>query len=285
MKADQLRERNALVARGEALLDRFPKRTGEEFIREMTAVANGLEAIAQSADRADRSGSDALERARTWRHLGNACYDLGTGRQRPQLERASGAFAHADALLANLNEPVEKLKVNYSWGRTLLLLCDGQDPQLAVQARDRFRAALALAPEHLPAAVSHLQTALTDATRVVDLLTTAQGLGHQINQLKQELAEHDQHESSAQDGDPEPGEDKDESEPAEDEAGSAPPTSSRCSECCSRKSTRTNPISVPRAAPASRLHVTARPTRFEGRPVRAIAASRTSSPITARSGA
>ena len=162
MKPDQLRQRNAFVAQGEALLDRFPQRTGDEFVREMTVVANGLQAIAQAADRADRSGSDALERARTWRHFGNACYDLGTGRQRPELERASGAFARADALHTNLNEPVEKLKVNYSWGRTLLLLCGGQDPQLAVQARDRFTTALALAPEHLPAAVPHLQTALTD---------------------------------------------------------------------------------------------------------------------------
>jgi len=218
VKPDQLRQRNALVAQGEALLDRFPKRTGDAFVREMTAVANGLQAIAEAADRADRTGIDALERARTWRHLGNACYDLGTGRQREHLERASSAFARADALHANLNEPVEKLKVHYSWGRTLLLLCDGQDPQLAVQARDRFTTALALAPEHLPAAVPHLQTALTDATRVVDLLTTAQGLGGQIHRLEQDLAEHDPHEKTAHDDSPKPEqEEEDEPEPPEDE--------------------------------------------------------------------
>lgn len=184
MTPEQLRRRAALLGKSDAALDRFPQRTGREFVGELTEVAQGLAKLAQAADRA---GGDALERSRTWRHLGNAYFDLGSGREKAQLERASAAFERAETLLAGVNDPVETVKLNYSWGQTLFQLCDATDARLASQARDRFATALALAPTHLPGGVSSLQKQLADAERVVGLLTEAEGLGRRIGQLESEL--------------------------------------------------------------------------------------------------
>ncbi len=184
MTPGQLRRRAALLAKGDAALDRFPQRSGSEFVHEMTEVADGLASLAEAADRA---GGDRLERARTWRHLGNAYFDLGSGRVKAQLERAAEAFARAGTLLAGLNDPVETVKLNYSWGQTLLRLCDARDRRLASQARDRFATALPLARTHMPAGVAGLERALGDAERVVALLTDADSLGRRIDQLKIEL--------------------------------------------------------------------------------------------------
>ena len=63
MTPAQRQSRTALVARSDAALARWPDRKGREFVREMTEVAEGLRALAVTAD---RSGADAFERARTW---------------------------------------------------------------------------------------------------------------------------------------------------------------------------------------------------------------------------
>ncbi len=184
MTPSQLERRRALLARSDAALDRWPDREGREFVREMTEVAEGLKALAEEADRA---GSNAIERARTWRHAGNACFDLGAGGRRPQLEAAAAAFRRAEALLGGENDPVETSKLNYSFGQTLMLLCDAKDVRLASEARARFATALRLARVHLPAGVPPAEKNLQDAERVVALLTQANRLGERIDHLKTEL--------------------------------------------------------------------------------------------------
>ena len=183
MTPSQLERRKTLLARSDAALDRWPDRKGSEFVHTMTAVAEGLEALAKAAD---RSGNDAIERARTWRHVGNAYFDLGAGGKRPQLEQAAVAFRKAEPLLDGADNPVETMKLNYSFGRTLMLLCE-KDVQLAAEARDRFATALKLARTHMPAGVSSVDKALRDAEQAVALLTQADGLSRRIDQLKSEL--------------------------------------------------------------------------------------------------
>jgi nucleoside 2-deoxyribosyltransferase len=181
---DQLRRRASLLEQSDAALDRFPDRLGTEFVREMTVVAEGLAAL---ADVADRDGADALERARTWRHLGNAHFHLGNGYNMPELERSAAAFERAEALLRAVPDPLETLKVNYGLGKTLLQMSRARDPRIAAKARDRLVTALELAPEHLPAALPYLKESLADAERVVSLLTDAEGLKQEIDRLEQDV--------------------------------------------------------------------------------------------------
>jgi len=189
-----LQRRTALLTRGDGALDRWPDRQGPQFVREMTAVAEGLEAIAVAAD---RGGGDRLDRARTWRQVGNAYFDLNREGGREQLEHAAAAFRTAEILLEGANEPVEALKLDYSFGQTLMLLCAAKDLQFASAARDRFANALRLAREHLPDGVSSLERALQDAEQVVQLLEQADGLGRRIEQLKAQLGESQPGEASA----------------------------------------------------------------------------------------
>src|SRR6185295_7566811 len=120
MNSSQLGRRAALVARSDAALERCPERTGREFVREMTEVVGGLEALAEEAD---ATGGDRLERCRTWRFAGNAAFDLGNGKELPEMRRAVDAFRKADALLKGFDEPIERLKLDYSLGHALFHLC------------------------------------------------------------------------------------------------------------------------------------------------------------------
>src|SRR5688572_1602115 len=140
MTPSHLASRQTLLSRSDAALDRWPDRKGSEFVREMTDVAEGLQALAHAAD---RTGNDALERARTWRHVGNAYFDLGAS-DPTQLEHSAAAFRNAEALLDAADDPVETMKLNYAFGQTLLLQSAAKDAELASEARNRLAVAVEL---------------------------------------------------------------------------------------------------------------------------------------------
>jgi hypothetical protein len=188
MNPSQLQRRAALVARSDAALERWPQRTGREFTREMSAVASGLEALAAEADAA---GGNRLERCRTWRFAGLVAFDLGNGKELPEMRRAVDAFRKADALLEGIDNPLERTKLDYSFGHALFHLCDGKDIGLAREARDRYASALALARTHLPAGVADAQRALTNAERLIEMLQTVSHLDERIGNLREDLASQD----------------------------------------------------------------------------------------------
>ena len=78
-------------------------------------------------------------------------------------------FDKADALLKALADPVEQMKLDFGYGRTLFRLSRGRDLLLAVQARDRLASALALARSVMPALVppGQLESALADAEKTL----------------------------------------------------------------------------------------------------------------------
>jgi hypothetical protein len=187
MTPSQLKRRETLLVRSDTALDRWPERTGHAFIREMTAVASGLEALAEEADAA---GGDRLERCRTWRFAGNAYFDLGNGKELPEMRRAADALRKADTLLKGIDNPIERLKLNYSFGHALFHLCDAKDIELAREARDRYASALTLAREHMPAGISTAEQALANAERVISLLQTVSHLDERIGEIKETLKSH-----------------------------------------------------------------------------------------------
>jgi len=117
MTPDQLRHREALIARSDAALERWPDRTGPGFTSEMAAVADGLEALGQATPLSER---DAVEAARTWRWAGNAYFDLGAGKERRALEHAARAYRKAENALeaaAEAADAVDWVKLNYCSGK------------------------------------------------------------------------------------------------------------------------------------------------------------------------
>ncbi|HRE85330.1 MAG TPA: hypothetical protein PLB40_03340, partial [Accumulibacter sp.] len=187
MTPDQLRHREALIARSDAALERWPDRTGAGFTSEMEAVADGLEVLAQATPLSER---DAVEGARTWRWAGNAYYDLGAGKERRALEHAARAYRKAENALevaAEAADAVDWVKLNYCFGKVLLQLSEGKDPGLATEACTRLRAALTLARLHMPDGVESVREELATAQQIVTLLGEAGQLDQRMAQLKDEL--------------------------------------------------------------------------------------------------
>lgn len=188
MTPSQLKRRAALLARQDAALDRWPEGRAPEFLSEVTVVADGLEKIANEAD---ATGGDSFELARTWRYVGNAHSDLAVGQSLDPLVPAAEAYRRADALLTDSDDPIERMKLDYSYGRTLLRLCEGKNPALAQQARDRFASALRLARAHMPALAADVERALADAEQVLAIVQTVSRMDERIGELKQELGSQD----------------------------------------------------------------------------------------------
>ncbi len=72
------------------------------------------------------------------------------GARSEALEHAAQAYHHAGYALAGASDELERVKLNYCFGKTLLQLSDGKDLELATEARTRLKTALNLARVHMP---------------------------------------------------------------------------------------------------------------------------------------
>lgn len=186
MTPSQLERREALLARQDAILSRWPQGRDSEFMRQMARLAHDLEALAHEADAA---GGEALERGRNWRYVGNAYADLAVGQEVDKLEPAANAYRRADLLLAAIDAPIERMKLDFSFGRALLRLSEGRHLALARAARDRFACALRFAHTHMPAGVADAERALADAEEALALVQTVGHIDARIGELEQELSQ------------------------------------------------------------------------------------------------
>lgn len=186
MTPSQLDRREALLARQDTVLSRWPQGRDSEFMRQMARLAHDLEALAHEADAA---GDEALERGRNWRYVGNAYADLAVGQEVDKLEPAANAYRRADLLLAAIDAPIERMKLDFSFGRALLRLSEGRHLALAREARDRFACALRIARTHMPAGVADAERALADAEEALALVQTAGHIDARIGELEQELSQ------------------------------------------------------------------------------------------------
>jgi hypothetical protein len=194
MTPAQFTRREALLARSDVALDRWPQRIGQNFVREMTAVTEGLEALAREVDAAQ---DDRLERSRNWRYVGNAYFDLANSKDLDLLKLAADAYRKAEELLAGTDNAIEKMKLDYSYGHALFHLSDAKDLALVQEARRRYASALEIARAEMPAGIEPANTALANADRVIALLTQAEGLSLRISELDKQKEALDAEEGAA----------------------------------------------------------------------------------------
>jgi hypothetical protein len=153
----------------------------------MSILVQEFEMLARESD---ATRDDNLERARTWRYVGNAYLDFGNAGHPIELTRAAEAYQKAEALLQVTDDPIEKMKLDFNYGQALLhlfRLSEGKDASLAEQARLRHASALAIAEAEMPAMVESAKTALVEAEQIIALLQSAENLSSQINELKHEI--------------------------------------------------------------------------------------------------
>lgn len=161
-----------LLALHDSVLARWPQAGGAERAEELTVVARAMEAVARQADAEQCS---AVERARLWRYAGAAHADAGQGGPPSGLAAAARSFQRADEILGPDADPVERMKLDFAYGRVLVRLSEGRRLNFALQARDRFASAADLASRHMPRLLPSAQQALADAERALAL--TAEGVG------------------------------------------------------------------------------------------------------------
>ncbi len=183
MLSSQLLRREALLSRSTAALDRWPNRSGQDFSREMTAVAKGLQSLAEEVD---AENGNKLERSRNWRHTGNAYFDLADAKNQAFLNLAADAYRKSEALLAEIDNPMEQMKLNYSFGHTLFHLSEGKNFNLLQDARHRYALALELASTIMPAGIASAKEALANADRLIGLLGLSENMGQRIDELREE---------------------------------------------------------------------------------------------------
>lgn len=145
-----LARRQAAADPHNAALSRWPGRNSDAFAQELRTVVSDLHWLAQEAD---RTGGDPVERARTWRYLGDAYFHLAQGRDSDLLSRAAVAYIRAEQLNEGGDE-LESAKLTFKFANTLWGLSQGIDVPLLEEARRRYLDALEVfrveAPAHVP---------------------------------------------------------------------------------------------------------------------------------------
>ena len=170
MRAEQRDRRDALVARKNAALRRWPNRADDEFKAELNEVVHELDQLARALDEAQ---ADGLDRLRTWCALGEAYLLLG---QKHSLQAASEAFRNAEALSALVEAQAHELvSLKHGYGCTLLELAAGSNMELATEAAARLSSALALARKHMPVGVANIKYELFRAEHTLAQLRAAPG--------------------------------------------------------------------------------------------------------------
>ncbi len=186
MRETLLRRRQAATERHDAALARWPDRSGDAFAREMTAVVDDLDRLAREADALD---ADPVERARTWRYLGDACFDLARGKDRAVLERGADAYERAGEVLGEA-DPLERAKLDFNWGNTLRAVSGGTDRALLEETRLRYEFAREtfrqLQPALVPAVGQALRT-LEAQLAVLAMYEQAAGAVKRLEEIKRTL--------------------------------------------------------------------------------------------------
>src|SRR3954468_6840999 len=154
MTREQLQRRTVLADRHDQALNRCPDRNGEAFRAELTLVVEGLAALADEV-----GAAEPFEYGRTLRYLGDAYFDLARGTNVTILARAAAAYAGAEQFVGPDQNPVERAKLDFSYGNTLRGLSEGTDVSLLKQVRDRYASALSVFRVHMPQGVTIVEQA------------------------------------------------------------------------------------------------------------------------------
>jgi hypothetical protein len=172
MRADDGDRRAALIARKDAVLERWPDKSSPEFEDEMAAVARELDRLARNLDSAE---ADPVERLRTWCAAGEAYLSLGA---KYALQCATEAFRYAESAAARAEADArELLQLKHQYGIALLKLAADTNEQLAVEAATRLSTALSLARKHMPVGVASIKYELFRAEHTVAQLKVRNSQG------------------------------------------------------------------------------------------------------------
>lgn len=183
-----VRQRDETMARADAAhAADWPARSSAEFLRVTEWAAGELRRIADSM----ASGkANALERARTLRHLAGLYWDLAPARGPEQLLEAEGIYREAEHLLQGTHDEEEFAKLDYNLANTLRQI-DPNDADRLNEARVRAHRARAYFAAHNPAHLGQCDTMLLSieqllrlAPEMKDVQEREKSVGNLLEELK-----------------------------------------------------------------------------------------------------
>lgn len=169
MSIDLTGRRERALSRHDKALERWPGRRGADFEREVASVAEELQDVAAAQE---AQGQSAPERCRTWRYVGDALFDLAHGTDAAILKRAAAAYDRAESLVTDLDEPLERAKVDFNLGNIMRGISGGTDRALLEEALLRYQLALATFVDLAPELATTVQRALDTLLPQLKLLDT-----------------------------------------------------------------------------------------------------------------
>ncbi len=166
MKGDDVKRREELMDRIDAALNRWPRREGPGFLKEVTLVARALDDLAH---RLEEQLDESAERAKGWRYAGMAHFERGMalhGSDEKEFvqELAESSMCYERALkdLKGTGDSRQEAITHFNYANTLRGLSDGEDVQLLEASEQHYRTALEgfrrSAPDHVSEVEKNLST-------------------------------------------------------------------------------------------------------------------------------
>jgi nucleoside 2-deoxyribosyltransferase len=170
MKRDLSEQREAAMDRADRALNKaWPERKGEEYVREMEWAAREFERIAAEMK---ASGTELLEQSRAYRYLGSIHADLAPALGKQALMKSRDAYRHAESLLGNHGDALERAKLDFNFGNTLRQL-DPNDVKQLQEAERRFLVARKVFAEQAPQNMANVDEALSSTRSLLQLAPLA----------------------------------------------------------------------------------------------------------------
>jgi hypothetical protein len=183
MNAGNSATRETILKEIHDLMRTWPQTEDQEHFLRTEAAVQELELLAKNTD---ETCTDRLERARSWRQVGNAYVELSLNAGPEMLDSAISAYKRAEMCLAGIQHPVERMLLSFSYGNALFNRSRRNDLWIVQEARDRYAKAHEIAKNEMPAAVAEIESALETAERVIEILHKRQDLFRRIAAFKQQ---------------------------------------------------------------------------------------------------
>jgi nucleoside 2-deoxyribosyltransferase len=169
-----------------ALDKAWPARKGDDYVRQMNAVAEELKSIATAMK---KSGEAKIEQSRAHRYLGSVYSDLAPALGKQMLVKAVGTYREAEALLQG-GDALERAKLDFNMGNALRQL-DPNDRDQLQEAERRFMAARRVFVDRSPQHVASVDEALSSTRGLLKVAPLAKAVARNkadLESLEAELA-------------------------------------------------------------------------------------------------
>ena len=191
MNQAQMLRRQALLDQQDAAFENFwPQRGG--YLLFVSAFASVAENLEQLARKADSTSGNPIEHSQTYGAMPRSLIqEVSFGMNEDELDEqlipAIVAFKKSEDLMQGIDDPIEKMKLDFAYGRALFRLSHGRDLNLARQARDRLASALQLARLYSPMHVQSAERSILNAESGLELVEEGVSMDEQIVELAQSL--------------------------------------------------------------------------------------------------